>query len=39
MNYIHVYSIRTYEKKISRDYNFLIMTHEVCDVGGLGNLN
>jgi hypothetical protein len=27
------------KKKNSRDYNFLIMTHEVCDLGGLGNLN
>ncbi len=28
-----------YEKQISHDYYCQIMTHEVCDVGGLGNLN
>jgi hypothetical protein len=39
MNYIHVYSIQTYEKQISHDYYCQILTHEFCDVGGLGNLN
>jgi hypothetical protein len=32
MNDIHDYSIQTYEKLISNDYYYQIMTHEVCDV-------
>jgi hypothetical protein len=35
MNDIHVYSIWTYEKKISHDYYCQIMTHEVYNVIGL----
>jgi len=32
MNDIHVYSIQTYEKKISHNYYYQIMTNEICDV-------
>ncbi len=32
LNDIRVYSIQTYEKKISHDYYCQIVTHEVCDV-------
>jgi hypothetical protein len=32
MNDVHVYSIWTYEKKISYDYYCQIVAHEVCDV-------
>jgi hypothetical protein len=31
MNDIRVYFIQTYEKQISHDYYYQIMTHEVCD--------
>jgi hypothetical protein len=38
MNDIHIYSIRTYEKKISHDYYYQIMAHEVYDVITTPNL-
>jgi hypothetical protein len=32
MNDIRIYSIWTYEKQISHDYYYQVVTHEVCDV-------
>ncbi len=35
MNDIYVYFIRTYEKKISHNYYYQIVAHEICDDGGI----
>ncbi len=39
MNDIRFYSIQTYEKIIYHDYYCQIMTHEVCDVIPISNIN
>jgi hypothetical protein len=37
MNDISVYSIQTYEKQISHNYYYQIVTHEVCDASFSNN--